>query len=213
MMMIGKKLLLLLLFIPLMSIGQDDITLVESKTNISSYSNTENELVLSNEKTTINVTINTGEYLTNLIHILNLIFDSIGFKKVNNCKLTIDKVLKSKVKGYDEILGKLSFNTRDNYTHINISSKKIKDIFKIKIKDRTKSVIYLNSKLKLIKKHNNKLEKFDFPLSSVFTEKIYQNINIEKYPYKFINYKYAKDLSILILNLFVKKSIKNIAIR
>ena len=83
----------------------------------------------------------------------------------------------------------------------------------IKIKDRTKSVIYLNSKLKLIKKHNNKLEKFDFPLSSVFTEKIYQNINIEKYPYKFINYKYAKDLSILILNLFVKKSIKNIAIR
>ena len=166
-----------------------------------------------NKKTTINVTINSGNYLTNLIHILNLIFDGIGLNKFNNYKLTIDKVFKSKVKGYDEILGKLSFNTKDNFTHINISSKKIKDIFKIEIKDRTKSVIYLNSKLKLIKKNNNKLEKFDFPISSVFTEKMYQNINNVRYPYKFINYKYAKDLSLLILNLFLKKSIKNISIR
>ena len=166
-----------------------------------------------NKKTTINVTICKGNYLTNLIHILNLIFDGIGLKKINNYKLTIDKVFKSKAKGYDEINGKLSFNTKDNYIHINILSKKIKDIFKIEIKNRKRSVIYLNNKLKLIKKHNNKLKRFDFPLSSVFTEKIYQHIDNKKYSFKFISYKYAKDLSLLILNLFLKKSIKNISIR
>jgi|TARA_B110000444_G_C18833081_1_gene594333 hypothetical protein len=166
-----------------------------------------------NEKTTINVTINTGEYLTNLIHILNLIFDSIGFKKVNNCKLTIDKVLKSKVKGYNEILGKLSFCTINRNIYVNISSKKMKNIFKIENKTQTKkkSQIYLNNKLKLIKQYNKKLKKFDFPLSSVYTEKIYKNINSTKYPYKFIDYEYAKKLSLLILNLISKN--KNLSIR
>jgi hypothetical protein len=163
------------------------------------------------EKTTINVTINIGDYLTNLIHVLNLIFDLIGSKKIINYKFTIDKVLESKVKGYNEILGKLSFNTKDNHTYINILSKKMKNIFKIEIKDKKNSVIYLNDKLKLIKKHNNKLEKFNFPLSSIYTEKIYQNINSTKYPYKFIDYEYAKKLSLLILNLISKN--KNLSIR
>tara|TARA_B110000211_G_scaffold224021_1_gene274620 strand:- start:438 stop:992 length:555 start_codon:yes stop_codon:yes gene_type:complete len=48
-----KKLLLLLLFVPLISFGQDDITVVQSKTSISNETNIENELVLSSEKTTI----------------------------------------------------------------------------------------------------------------------------------------------------------------
>ena len=48
-----KKLLLLLLFIPLVSFGQDEVTVIQSKTNISSSTNVENELVLSDEKTTI----------------------------------------------------------------------------------------------------------------------------------------------------------------
>ena len=48
-----KKLLLLLLFIPLMTFGQEDITVVQSKTSISNETNIENELVLSSEKTTI----------------------------------------------------------------------------------------------------------------------------------------------------------------
>ena len=165
-----------------------------------------------NKKTTISVTIKKGNYLTTLIHILNLIFDAIDLKKFNNYNFTIDKVFRSKAKGYDEILGKLSFNTKNNYIDINISSKKMKDTFKIEVKDRMKSVIYLN-KFKLIKKHNNKVEKFDFPLSSVFTEKMYQNINNVRYPYKFISYTYAKGLSLLILNLLLKKSVKNISIR
>jgi len=48
-----KKLILLLLFIPLVSFGQEEVTVVQSKTNISNSTNIENELVLSDEKTTI----------------------------------------------------------------------------------------------------------------------------------------------------------------
>ena len=47
-----KNLLLLLLFIPLVSFGQDKL-IIQSKTNVSSSTNIENELVLSDEKTTI----------------------------------------------------------------------------------------------------------------------------------------------------------------
>ena len=47
-----KKLLLLLLFIPLVSFGQDKL-IIQSKTNVSTSTNIENELVLSDLKTTI----------------------------------------------------------------------------------------------------------------------------------------------------------------
>ena len=47
-----KKLIILLLFIPLVSFGQDKL-IIQSKTNISSKTTIENELVLSDEKTTI----------------------------------------------------------------------------------------------------------------------------------------------------------------
>ena len=48
-----KKLVLVLLLIPLVSFGQDEVTVIQSKTSISSSTNVENELVLSDEKTTI----------------------------------------------------------------------------------------------------------------------------------------------------------------
>ena len=128
-----------------------------------------------NKNTTVNITIKEGEYLTNLIHILNLIFEAINLKKINNYKLIINKIFKSKVKNYDEILGKLSFNTNDKNVYVNISSKLSENTFEIEIKNKKQSEIYLNNKLKLIKKYNNEIEKFDFPLSSVFTEKIYKN--------------------------------------
>ena len=64
-----KKLLLLLLFIPLMSFGQDNVTVVQSKTSVSSKTNIENELVLSDEKTSIKtfLTADLGEYTHILI--------------------------------------------------------------------------------------------------------------------------------------------------
>ena len=43
-----KKLIILLLFIPLVSFGQDEVTVVQSKTSVST--NVENDLVLSDEK-------------------------------------------------------------------------------------------------------------------------------------------------------------------
>ena len=166
-----------------------------------------------NKKTVVNIIINKGDYLTNLIHILNLVFEGTDFKKIDNQKLSIDKVFKSKVKNYQEVLGKLSFNTMDKNVYFNILSKPIQNIFEVKIKNKKQSIIYLNNKLKLIKKHNNKIEKFNFPLSSLFTEKIYKNINNKKYPYKFIDYKYGKYLSLLILNLISKSSTKILSIR
>ena len=62
-----KKLLLLLLFIPLMSFGQEDITVVQSKTSISNETNIENELVLSSEKTTIKIPLTAD--LSNYTHL------------------------------------------------------------------------------------------------------------------------------------------------
>jgi hypothetical protein len=166
-----------------------------------------------NKTSTINVSINNGSYLTNLIHILNLIFDGIGFREATNYKLILHKVLKSKIKNYHEIYAKLSLNTKNKNIYVNIFSKKIKNVFQIEIINKKKSIIYLNKNLKIIKKHNGKITKFSFPLSSIFTEKIYQNIDDEKYLYKFIDFKYAKEISLLILNLISKTSKFNLSIR
>ena len=63
-----KKLIILLLFIPLVSLGQEEVTVVQSKTNISSETNIENELVLSDEKTTIKTPLTAD--LSNYTHLL-----------------------------------------------------------------------------------------------------------------------------------------------
>ena len=63
-----KKLLFLLLFIPLMSIGQEDITVVQSKTSVSNSTNIENELVLSETNYTIKTPLTAD--LSNYTHIL-----------------------------------------------------------------------------------------------------------------------------------------------
>lgn len=166
-----------------------------------------------NKNSIINISINKGSYLTNLIHILNLIFDGIDFREATNYKLILFKVLKSKIKNYHEIHAKLSFNNNNKNIYVNIFSKKIKNVFQIEIMNKKKSTIHLNKNLKIIKKHNDKITKFSFPLSSVFTEKIYQNINNDKYSYKFIDFKYAKDISLLILNLILKTANRNLSIR
>ena len=84
-----KKLLLLLLFIPLVSFGQDEVTVIQSKTNISSSTNVENELVLSEKS--VNVKVPFSADLSKYTHILlvdNLPYswnsanrDSYGFLK------------------------------------------------------------------------------------------------------------------------------------
>ena len=64
-----KKLLLLLLFIPLVSFGQDEVTVIQSKTNISSSTNVENELVLSEKSINIKTpfTADLSKYTTILL--------------------------------------------------------------------------------------------------------------------------------------------------
>ena len=61
-----KKLIILLLFIPLVSFGQDEVTVVQSKTSVST--NVENDLVLSDEKTTIKTPLTAD--LSNYTHLL-----------------------------------------------------------------------------------------------------------------------------------------------
>ncbi len=61
-----KKLIILLLFIPLVSFGQDEVTVVQSKTSVST--NVENDLVLSDEKTTIKTPLTAD--LSNYAHLL-----------------------------------------------------------------------------------------------------------------------------------------------
>ena len=79
-----KKLLLILLFIPLVSFGQDDVTVVAVKSETKINTNIENELVLSDEKTTIKtpLTADLGNYTHLLIvdytypSFRNIVFDS-----------------------------------------------------------------------------------------------------------------------------------------
>ena len=88
-----KKLVLVLLLIPLVSFGQDEVTVIQSKTNISSSTNVENELVLSEKS--VNVKVPFSADLSKYTHILlvdNLPYswnsanrDSYGYLK-NTCK-------------------------------------------------------------------------------------------------------------------------------
>ena len=64
-----KKSLILLLFIPLVSFGQDPVVVaVKTQTNSFSRTDVENELVLSNEKTTIKTPLTAD--LSNYTHLL-----------------------------------------------------------------------------------------------------------------------------------------------
>ncbi len=162
----------------------------------------------------INITINNRSYLTNLIHILNLIFDSIPFNRTADYKLLIKKIFSAKFKNYHEIAAQLSFYSIYKNIYINISSVNQKNTFEVKILNKKeKSTIFLNKNLKLVKIFNNKIKKYNFPLSSIYSEKIYRNINNNNYHYKFISYNYATDLSLLILNLINKHSKKKLVIR
>ena len=75
-----KKLIILLLFIPLLSFGQDEVTVIQSKTSVSSSTNIENELVLSDEKTTIKTPLTAD--LSNYTHLL-LVKVSVALNKRN----------------------------------------------------------------------------------------------------------------------------------
>ena len=63
-----KNFLILLLFVPFLSVGQDDVIILQNKTSISSKTTIENELVLSDEKTTIKTPLTAD--LSNYTHLL-----------------------------------------------------------------------------------------------------------------------------------------------
>ena len=93
--LIMKKVLLVLLIIPLMTFGQDDITVVQSKTSISNETNIENELVLSSEKTTIKTPLTAD--LSNYTH--------LALVKIN-----------THITGYSRIVFSEQFNNKTSNT-------------------------------------------------------------------------------------------------
>ena len=93
--LIMKKVLLVLLIIPLMTFGQDDITVVQSKTSISNKTNIENELVLSSEKTTIKTPLTAD--LSNYTH--------LALVKIN-----------THITGYSRIVFSEQFNNKTSNT-------------------------------------------------------------------------------------------------
>ena len=103
-----KKLILLLLFIPLLSFGQDEVTVIQSKTSVSSSTNIENELVLSDEKTTIKTPFTTD--LSNYTHLL--IADASSHLIIKSLNSYYNSSLHREIK---EVLGLSIFNIMNPY--------------------------------------------------------------------------------------------------
>tara|TARA_R110002153_G_scaffold272705_1_gene441818 strand:+ start:490 stop:1041 length:552 start_codon:yes stop_codon:yes gene_type:complete len=90
-----KKLIILLLFIPLVSIGQDDVTVVAVKSETKINTNIENELVLSDEKTTIKTPLTA--VLSNYTHLLLVDVNlSTGFSSYKFSKYGYDTAFKNR---------------------------------------------------------------------------------------------------------------------
>jgi hypothetical protein len=121
-----------------MSFGQEDITVVQSKTSISNETNIENELVLSDEKTTVKTPLTAD--LSNYTHLLlvdinlkntNKYYTSISFtNEYAGFSLRNDFAYKPVQNllnmGVFEIINPIEFNRR-NYKKNNVYLKKIKE--------------------------------------------------------------------------------------
>jgi hypothetical protein len=137
-----KKLILLLLFIPLVSFGQDEVTILQSKTNISSSTNIENELVLSDEKTTIKTPLTAD--LSNYTHLLLV---DVSIKGGYNEGYTADSSNFTHVKGrgYTEIAKNLNLTIFNIMNPYKIDKKRFKkeSFFLRTIKNESYLYLYL----------------------------------------------------------------------
>jgi hypothetical protein len=165
------------------------------------------KLKLKDEKVSMNIFINSGRMLTNLIHFLSL-FSLL--KNDFNLKLENKKNVKfflSKNTSYHEMSGEVLFKSSDD-SKLNIQSKILKNkIFIIVIKsinNHLKISLTQNLKIKMLNLISSKKKSTNFPLVSEVTGKNIKNFNKSL----FLDYKLIEKNSILILNL-IKKSSKN----
>ena len=165
------------------------------------------KLKLKKEKISINISINNGRMLTNLIHFLSL-FSLL--KKDFNLKLENKKNIKfflSKNTSYHEMSGKVLFKSTDD-SKLNIQSKILKNkIFMIVIKSKNnhlKISLTEDLKIKMVDLISFKKNSINFPLVSSVTGKNIKNFNKSL----FLDYKLIDSNSRLILD-FLKKSSKS----
>ena len=166
-----------------------------------------NKLNLSNfksKKIFIQYRLKEGSLGTNLIHILDL-FLSLSLSKKIFIKPNKIKVIKSKRKGYSELI--TDFEAYNNNSKIKVltNSKKRHHILKINCDKKIYKVEINKSKKCILYRNQKKIKSIPFPYAKNFTEPFFKNCVDKKE--SFNNYNYLSKLSVHILK-FIKKNSK-----
>ena len=165
---------------------------------------------LNKKNNYIVIKVKIGNFLTNLIHILDLIYyleKDFNFKS----NFVISDIFKSKSKKYREVKGNLTLQFQKTGNFYDIRSAQQDSIFEIFFNNLNKLI--LNPDLNLNFFFNGTMHTNIFPKSSNYTEKIYSHHNKKNFIYKFLDYDIAKKFSIFILNSLKKASAQKILIR
>ncbi len=150
--------------------------------------------------------INKGKLASNLIHILDF-YSFASIKKKFDLSSKRLKKIKSKRKGYHELNGDLNVFTNKSKLKIITSNKFRFNTITFKSK-QDKHMIEINNQSKCYHYKNKKIvKKFNFILSSVYTEKLFNRFLKNKNIKIFNNYSKIKYLSLKILS-FLRKSKK-----
>jgi len=130
-----KKYLLLLLFIPFASFSQENITVVQNKTSVNSSTNVENELVLSNENSTIKTPLTAD--LSNYTHLL-IVDSTLGWGNPIN-RFGMDK---QEAKNLENLLSLTVFEIMNPYEVKKSRAKKEPNFLKT-LKDESYLYLYV----------------------------------------------------------------------
>jgi hypothetical protein len=164
-------------------------------------------LKLKDEKISVDIFINSGGMLTNLIHFLSLfslLKNDFSLKLENKKNI---KFFPSKNNFYHEMSGKVFFKSFDE-SKLSVQSKILKDkIFMIVIKSKNNNLkidLTNDLKIKMVDIISSKKKSIKVPVASNVTGKNIKNFNKTL----FLDYKLIEKNSLLILD-FLKKSYKN----
>lgn len=187
--------------------------------NVKAYVNTWADFIinhlrlkLKDEKISVDIFINSGGMLTNLIHFLSLfslLKNDFSLKLENKKNI---KFFRSKNNFYHEMSGKVLFKSFDE-SKLSVQSKILKDkIFMIEIKSKNNNLkinLTKDLKIKMVDIISSKKKSINFPLVSNVTGKNIKNFNKTL----FLDYKLIEKNSLLILNFLKKSSKKQIFVR
>ena len=171
-----------------------------------------NKLNLSNfknKKISIQYRLKEGSLGTNLIHVLDL-FQSLTSSEKIFIKPKKIKVIKSKRKGYNEIISDFEVFNDKGEIKVLTNNKEKHHILKIKYNNKTYRVDINKSKKCILYRNKKKIRSINFPYANIFTEPFYKRCINRKD--KFSNYFKISNLSIEILKFIDKSSKKKIVL-